>query len=122
MLFGRLPIRLTHRLSLYPAALVWALLRLGVRPIEYFRLIAKFDFPHLRAIVFDQMLPRIAHYWPRETVANMMAAAGLGDVRLIWVNEMSWVARWGGPETGGGGGACVHLLRLAGFVSLPAAR
>jgi SAM-dependent methyltransferase len=101
MLFSRLPIGLTHHLSLYPAALVWVLLRLGMRPIEYFRLIAKFDFPHLRAIVFDQMLPRIAHYWPRETVANMMTAAGLEDVRLIWVNEMSWSAVGTRPEAAG---------------------
>jgi SAM-dependent methyltransferase len=92
LLFSRLPIGVTHHLSLYPAALVWALLRLGVRPSEYFRLAAKFDFQHLRAIVFDQMLPRIAHYWPRETVARMMAAAGLESVRLNWVNRMSWSA------------------------------
>jgi SAM-dependent methyltransferase len=91
-LLSRLPIEITHHLSLYPALLMWLLLRLGVRPIEYFRLIAAFDFRHLRAIVFDQMLPRVAHYWPRETVAQMMAEAGLKDVRLTWVNEMSWSA------------------------------
>jgi SAM-dependent methyltransferase len=91
-LFSRLPISFAHHLSLYPAVLVWILLKLGVRPIEYFRLITKFNFPHLRAIVFDQMLPRIAHYWARETVARMMAEAGLKDVRLTWVNQMSWSA------------------------------
>jgi SAM-dependent methyltransferase len=99
VLFSRLPIGLTHHLSLYPAVLVWVLVRLGMRPIEYFRLIAKFDFPHLRAIVFDQMLPRIAHYWPRETVAGMMAEAGLDDVRLTWVNQMSWSAIGTRPAT-----------------------
>jgi hypothetical protein len=77
---------------LYPAVLLWILLRVGVRPIEYFRLIGRFDFGHLRAIVFDQMLPRIAHYWRRETVARMMEEAGLEDVRLVWVNQMSWSA------------------------------
>ena len=92
MLFSRLPIAGVHHLSLYPAILAWLLLRLGVRPIEYFRLLAKFDFPHLRSIVFDQMLPHIAHYWPRETVERMMAEAGLEDLRLIWVNQMSWSA------------------------------
>ena len=92
VLFSRLPIGVAHHLSLYPAALLWLLLRLGVRPIEYFRLAAKFDFAHLRSIVFDQMLPRVAHYWPRETVARMMAEAGLGDVELAWVNQMSWSA------------------------------
>ena len=92
VLFSRLPIGVAHHLSLYPAVLMWLLVRLGVRPIEYFRLIRKFDFAHLRAIVFDQMLPRIAHYWPRETVARMMSEAGLVDIRLTWVNQMSWSA------------------------------
>jgi hypothetical protein len=91
-LFSQLPIGLTHHLSLYPAVLLSAFLRLGLRPIEYFRLLARFDFVHLRAIVFDQMLPRIAHYWPRDTVARMMAEAGLEEVRLTWVNQMSWSA------------------------------
>src|SRR5207249_903949 len=34
-------------------------------------------FAHLRAIVFDQMIPRIAHYWRRETVETLMSRAGL---------------------------------------------
>jgi len=91
-LFSRLPLGLVHHLSLYPAGLLWVLLRLGVRPISYFRLIARFGFPHLRSIVFDQMLPRIAHYWTGAEVAALMARAGLEDVRLDWVNEMSWAA------------------------------
>jgi hypothetical protein len=91
-LFSRLPIACVHHLSLYPAALLWLLLRLGLRPGAYFRLLAGFGFGHLRSIVFDQMLPRIAHYWPRETVQELMAAAGLQDVRLAPVNRMSWSA------------------------------
>ena len=98
LLLSRLPIGLTHHLSLYPAAMAWGMLRLGFCPSEYFRLIAGFDFGHLRAIVFDQMLPRIAHYWPRETVAQMMVRAGLVDIRLVWVNEMSWSAVATRPE------------------------
>lgn len=91
-LFSRLPIGLVHHLSNYPTALLWALLRMGVRPIAYFRLIAGFSFPHLRSIVFDQMLPRIANYWSRDEVESLMRGAGLRDVRLEWVNEMSWAA------------------------------
>jgi SAM-dependent methyltransferase len=91
-LFSRMPIALVHHLSLYPAALLWLALRLGLRPSDYFRLLARFDFAHLRSIVFDQMLPRTAHYWPREKVAELMAEAGLEDVRIAPVNEMSWSA------------------------------
>jgi len=90
--FSRLPIGFVHHLSLYAAAVVWAVVRLRVRPIEYFRLVRRMQFAHLRSIVFDQMLPRTVHYWPRERVARMMLDAGLEDVALIWVNQMSWSA------------------------------
>jgi SAM-dependent methyltransferase len=91
-LFSRMPIALVHHLSLYPAALLWLGLNLGLRPGEYFKLLARFKFAHLRSIVFDQMLPRIAHYWPREKVAELMIAAGLVDVQIASVNGMSWSA------------------------------
>src|SRR5262249_45404012 len=35
-LFSRLPIGVTHHLSLYPAMVIWLLVQLGIRPIEYF--------------------------------------------------------------------------------------
>lgn len=99
-LLSRLPIRVTHALSWPPAALLWLLLRLGLNRIEYFRLIKTFDFAHLRSIVFDQMLPKIAHYWSREEVEALMRDAGLENVRLAWVNEMSWAAIGTRPTCG----------------------
>lgn len=92
VLFSRLPVAVTHALSWAPTALLWLLLRLGLNRIEYFRLIRQFDFAHLRSIVFDQMLPAIAHYWSRDEVEALMRGAGLEEVRLAWVNEMSWAA------------------------------
>lgn len=90
--FAHLPIAITHHLSLYPAALLWLALRLGIRPLPYFRLLAGFGFGHLRSIVFDQMLPHIAQYWRRDEVEALMRQAGLEQVRLEWVNEVSWAA------------------------------
>jgi SAM-dependent methyltransferase len=90
--FSRLPIGLVHHLSVYPSAALWLALRLGFGRIEYFRLLRRLSFPHMRSIVFDQMLPKIAHYWPREEVEKLMRNAGLVDIKLSWVNEMSWSA------------------------------
>ena len=90
--FSRMPVALVHHLSLYPAALLWLVLRLGLRRGPYLRLLAGFGLPHLRSIVFDQMLPRIAHYWPRETVVALMKGADLENIRVVQVNEMSWSA------------------------------
>ena len=72
--------------------MLWLLFRLGFGRIAYFKLLQQFSFRHLRSIVFDQMLPKIAHYWPRATVERMMRDQGLLDVELIWVNEISWCA------------------------------
>jgi hypothetical protein len=38
------------------------------------------------------MLPRIAHYWPKQKVVELMTEAGLEDIRIASVNEMSWSA------------------------------
>ena len=79
-MFSRLPVAWVHHLSLYPTVLLWLLLRAGLRPIAYFRLIATFSFPHLRSIVFDQMLPRIANYWSHEDVEALMRETGLENI------------------------------------------
>lgn len=92
LLFSRLPISVTHALSWPPSAVLWLLLKMGFGRIAYFNLLRTFDFPHLRSIVFDQMLPSIAHYWSKDEVAALMKGAGLENVELAWVNEMSWAA------------------------------
>ncbi len=91
-LFSRLPAVVVHHLALYPTALLWLGVRLGVGRITYFRMLRGFAFRHLRSIVFDQMLPKIAHYWSREAVEALLRAQGLQDITLAWVNEMSWSA------------------------------
>ena len=92
LLFARLPIGVTHFLSTILTAILWLLLRLGVGRIEYFHLIRTFTFRHLRSIVFDQMLPRIANYWRRDEVESLLRGAGLVDVQVSAVNNMSWSA------------------------------
>jgi hypothetical protein len=81
-----------HALSWAPAAALWLALRLGIGRTPYLALVRRFTFRHLRSIVFDQLLPKTAHYWPRDTVRRLMTDAGLVDVELTWVNEMSWSA------------------------------
>lgn len=88
-----MPVCITHFLSLFPTIGLWLFLRLGFGKIEYFNLLRKFSFRHLRSIVFDQMLPHIAHYWKNEEVEALMKNAGLSDITLTHVNGMSWCAR-----------------------------
>ena len=89
-LFSRLPLKLVHILSWPLTALLWLALRVGFPPGAYYRLIRGFSFEHLRAIVFDHMIPRIALYYTRAEAESLLARAGLEDIRATWVNENSW--------------------------------
>ena len=91
-LFSKLPISLVHHLSLYPAIFLYLFLKMRVFQFEYFKLLQKFNFRHIRSIVFDQMLPNIANYWSKDQVENLLAEAGLIDIKLQHVNDMSWAA------------------------------
>jgi|SRR5665213_111510 len=90
LLFSRLPVAAVKWLAHLPAGVLFALLRTGFRPIEYFRLLHTFPYRHLHHVVFDQMLPKTANYWTRAEVVALMAAAGLVDIKIAWVNQMSW--------------------------------
>ena len=91
-LFSRLPLRLVYHLSLYATVVLWLTLRVGLLRLEYYKLLRRLTFPHLRAIVFDQMIPRVANYWKKDFVEALMRGAGLEDIRLVHVNQMSWSA------------------------------
>ncbi len=92
LLFSKLPISVTHFLSLFPTIGLWIFLKLGLGRISYFKLLRTFTFRHLRSIVFDQMLPHIAHYWKKEEVEMLMKNAGLVNIHMAHVNDMSWCA------------------------------
>lgn len=92
VLFARLPVPLVHHLSLYPTAILWLALRLGLARTAYLAMVRRFSFSHLRSIAFDQMLPRIAHYWERETVERLLREQGLMNVQVATVNDISWSA------------------------------
>ena len=89
-LFSRMPLPLVHALSWPLTALFWCALRVGLPPGAYYRLIRGFSFEHLRAIVFDHMIPRIALYYTRAEAEALLTRAGLVEVHATWVNENSW--------------------------------
>lgn len=89
-LFSKLPLSLVYAMSLPATALLWLILKAGVGRTEYLRLIRTFSFRHLRAIVYDHMIPRIAKYYKREEAIKLLENAGLEQVQAHWVNEISW--------------------------------
>lgn len=92
-LFSKLPLGIVHALSWPATAALWLALRLGLQQIEYFRLLRRMSFRHLRAIVFDHMIPKIARYYRQEEAIALLKDVGVIDVEAVWVNEMSWTVR-----------------------------
>lgn len=90
LFFSWMPLWLVRLLAYVPTAALWLLLKLGITPLAYLKLLKDFPFRHLHHIVFDQMLPRIANYWTREESTALLSAAGLKDVKAEWVNQVSW--------------------------------
>jgi hypothetical protein len=89
---SRLPIRLLHLLSLPLGLGLWTAFRLGLGRTEYSALFSRLSLQNAQSIVFDQLLPVIANYWPRTTVQELLVSAGLDGVTLKWVNQNSWSA------------------------------
>jgi len=90
LVFSRLPLPLVHAVSWPLTAVLWLGLRANFSRSPYLRQIRDFSFRHLRAIVFDHMIPSIALYYSRAEAISLLQAAGLTDLRANWTNKMSW--------------------------------
>jgi len=86
---SRLPIAFTHLTSYACSIPLYLYLRLPQKK-PYLRQLKAFRFWHVHSIVFDQLLPRIAHYWTREEAMSLLSKAGLKDVEARRVNKVSW--------------------------------
>jgi SAM-dependent methyltransferase len=97
-LFSWMPLGLVHALSYPLSAALWLFVHIFPAPIEYFRLLKRLKFDHLRAIVFDHMIPKIALYYRKDEAIALLKSAGLEDVEAHWVNEMSWAVHGRKPS------------------------
>ncbi len=92
VLGSRLPLPVTQALAKTAAAALWPALRALPWRTAYYRNLRGLSFGNLESIVFDQMLPRIAHYWSREDMVGLVRPLG-GQVFLEFVQGNSWHAR-----------------------------
>jgi 2-polyprenyl-3-methyl-5-hydroxy-6-metoxy-1,4-benzoquinol methylase len=89
---SRLPIEQTHTLAKITSRVTWPLLsRLPFRT-DYYRKLRTLSPKNVESIIFDQMLPHIAHYWTRADMERLAAPLG-GELFLEFVQGNSWHAR-----------------------------
>lgn len=56
----------------------------------YLKLLLKYRFKHLHAIVLDQLIPEVANYWKKEEVLNLFKNKNLKKIKIYNVNNNSW--------------------------------
>lgn len=85
-----LPPWVSNAASFVCAAPLYLFLKIFPVKKPYWRQLAGFHFWHMRSIVMDQFLPRIAHYWTRDEAQMLFDDMGLEQVRILPVHGMSW--------------------------------
>ena len=87
-----IPMSILNLLSNFLAVPLFIYLKSPIRKSKYLELISTFRYWHLKSIVLDQLLPSIANYWKKEEVYDLLEAAGLKNIKVKAVNDMSWSA------------------------------
>jgi SAM-dependent methyltransferase len=88
-----LPPFVTDAVSYLFAAPLWLWLKIVPQHKPYWKLLSTFRFWHLRSIVLDQFLPKVANYWTRDEALGLFTDIGLERVEIMPVNNMSWSVR-----------------------------
>jgi 2-polyprenyl-3-methyl-5-hydroxy-6-metoxy-1,4-benzoquinol methylase len=94
---SRLPLPVTHAIARAATALIWPAIHLVPWRTDYYRRLRELSFSNVESIVFDQMLPRISHYWTREDMEHLVKPLG-GRTHIELVQGNSWHVRVTKPD------------------------
>lgn len=89
-LTARLPVAVVHALTYLFSAPLVAYLRVVPQRRPYWRRLSSFSFAHVHSIVFDQLFPRVAHYFPRAEIERLCAVLPLRTYAIHHTDGYSW--------------------------------
>jgi 2-polyprenyl-3-methyl-5-hydroxy-6-metoxy-1,4-benzoquinol methylase len=90
---SRLPIGATHAVAKVVTALAWPAIHTIPWRTDYYRYLRKLSFKNVESIIFDQMLPQIAHYWTRSDMEHLTGLLPSGRAEIEFVQGNSWHVR-----------------------------
>ena len=79
---SKLPLPLVHFLSYFCSTPLYLFVQGFRGPTPYLKQLSTFDFWHLHSIVFDQLIPTIAHYWKKDEVGGLVESLPVCDVKV----------------------------------------
>jgi len=89
---SRLPLSVTHGIAKAVTALAWPAIQTFPFRTDYYRRLRTLSFKNVESIIFDQMLPHIAHYWTRADMERLTSLLAGGRARIEFVDGNSWHA------------------------------
>ena len=90
---SRAPIQVSHALAKGITGAAWPAIRFFPWRTDYYRKLRTLSFRNVESIIFDQMLPHIAHYWTRDDMERLVRALDGGEPFVEFVQGNSWHAR-----------------------------
>jgi ubiquinone/menaquinone biosynthesis C-methylase UbiE len=85
-----MPIALTHAIAKGVTLAAWPAIRLFPWRTPYYRKLRSLSFRNIESIIFDQILPHIAHYWTRADIERLTATLEGGTPYIEFVQGNSW--------------------------------
>jgi len=79
---SRLPLPLVHFLSYFCSIPLYVVAKLFKGTGTYIRQLATFRFWHVHSIVFDQLIPAVAHYWRKDEVQALFDASRYSSIEI----------------------------------------
>ena len=88
---SKLPISLLHILSYIISFPLVVRVKFFPTNNLYFKQISNFSLNHINSIVFDQLLPKVAHYWTKEEASSLLNQVDLTAITIHRPpNGMGW--------------------------------
>lgn len=90
---SRAPIAMSHALAKAVTAVAWPMMKVAPVRTEYYRYLRSLSFRNVESIIFDQMLPRIAHYYTEADMRSLVRPLPGASPFIERVQGNSWHAR-----------------------------
>ena len=88
---SKLPVSFLHHLTYVLSIPLFIYLKIFNPQNQYYKQISQFSFDHLHSIIFDQLLPEIAHYWTKEEACSLLKQSDLREISIHKPpNGMGW--------------------------------
>jgi len=79
---SKLPLPVVHLISYIFSLPLWLFVKIFKGPTNYLRQLSTFKFWHIHSIVFDQLIPRVANYWTKDEVIDLVKDLNLQQLDL----------------------------------------